>query len=260
MKLDNLEKFISDHKKDFDMVKAPKGAWSSIQLALDADEKETSDPLERYIKENRSGFDLQKAPSLVWANLQPNLEEIGNDALENFIANNKSDFDSASVHPRVWNEIEKEFGREKRKLRTARLFRISKIAAAACFLLITGTFIGSQFFNSNAQNEARENISGQIPQYEEMDKYYQGRIDNKLIQLAGYNINNEEVNDDLKKLDEVFEELKGELMNSEHENNEALINAMLKNYETKISILEQVLQKVQSGQSSKNLKNENIKI
>ena len=261
MKLDNLEQFVTDHKNDFDKVKAPEHAWSGIQSVLDSDKhkKKGLDSFEAFIKDHSAEFNLKKAPMHSWDGIQNQLEE-NKDALETYVENNKSDFDVAKVRPRVWNEIEKEFDKENKKRRTARIFKWSRIAAAACFLFIVGTFIGSQYFGSNSNEDGNANISGQIPQYEEMNKYYQGRIDNKLIQLAGYNINNEEVNDDLKKLDEVFEELKGELINSEHENNEALINAMLKNYETKISILEQVLEKVRSSQPSKNLENENIKI
>jgi len=258
MEFDILEKFILDNKAAFDQAQAPVEAWDKINASLDATESEMDD-LESFVKENRSAFDINKTPEHLWSSIQNSMENEEQDSLEVFVTNNKDGFNTAQVNPIVWNEIEKVFEGDKRKQRRAYIFKISRFAAAACFLLIAGAFIGGQYFYNGNEGDAN-GISSQIPQYDEMNHYYQGKIDNKLTQLAGYNINDEEVNHDLKKLDDVFEELKVELLSSEHENNEALINAMLKNYETKISILEKVLEKVQSSQRSKNLKDETIKI
>lgn len=259
MEFDNLEQFILDNKAAFDQAKAPKETWEKINTSLVSSASEL-DALESFVKENRAGLDIKKTPDHLWSSIENSLGETQQDPLEELVTANKNAFNTAQVNPRVWNEIEKEFKEDKRKQRTAFIFKISKFAAAACFLLIVGAFIGGQYFSNGNNDDSNAAINSQIPQYDEMNQYYQGRIDNKLIQLAGYNINDEEVNDDLKKLDDVFEELKMELLSSEHENNEALINAMLKNYETKISILEKVLEKVHSSQHSKNLKDETIKI
>jgi hypothetical protein len=258
MEFDNLEQFILNNKAAFDQAKAPAEAWDKINASLVATESDVDD-LESFIKENRAAFDINKTPDHVWSGIENSMENEKQDSLEVFVTKNKDTFNTAQVNPRVWNEIEKVFEGDKKKQRRAFIFKISRFAAAACFLLIVGAFIGGQYF-SNGNEGGANAINSQIPQYDEMNQYYQGKIDNKLTQLAGYNINDEEVNHDLKKLDDVFEELKGELLSSEHENNEALINAMLKNYETKISILEKVLEKVQSSQRSKNLKDETIKI
>ena len=258
MEFDNLEQFILNSKAAFDQAKAPAEAWDKINASLVATESDVDD-LESFIKENRAAFDINKTPDHVWSGIENSMENEKQDSLEVFVTKNKDTFNTAQVNPRVWNEIEKVFEGDKKKQRRAFIFKISRFAAAACFLLIVGAFIGGQYF-SNGNEGGANAINSQIPQYDEMNQYYQGKIDNKLTQLAGYNINDEEVNHDLKKLDDVFEELKGELLSSEHENNEALINAMLKNYETKISILEKVLEKVQSSQRSKNLKDETIKI
>ena len=60
---------------------------------------------------------------------------------------------------------------------------------------------------------------------------------------------------DFQELDAIYEELKQELEKAPAGNEEQVIQAMINNYQTKIEILERVLEKVQStGQT--NLKTE----
>ncbi|MEL6986713.1 MAG: hypothetical protein AAGK97_02695 [Bacteroidota bacterium] len=256
--LDSLESFVISNKASFDMVQPNEKVWNKIEQAIDEDANLASDSLESFVKENRAALNAAKVHPHAWSFIDKALDESPSCEIENFVQNNRTSFDSQKAHPRVWNEIEKSIIGEAKIIKRAKLFKFIRLAAAACFLLIAGGFFGLTLFGND--ENPNDKLNAQIPQYEEMNEYYQNKIDNQLLQLANYNINDEEVNHDLKQLDEVFEELKTELINSEHENNEALINAMLKNYQTKISILEQVLQKVHTGESDKKLKDETIKI
>jgi len=54
------------------------------------------------------------------------------------------------------------------------------------------------------------------------------------------------VRPDLQQLDEMFKELTQELENAPKGTEEAIINAMIKNYQAKVDILNRVLEKVEA--------------
>ena len=51
----------------------------------------------------------------------------------------------------------------------------------------------------------------------------------------------QEVSDDLSQLDAVYNELKTELLQSPNQDNSAIIQAMIENYQLRISLLEKIL-------------------
>ncbi|MBL0024711.1 MAG: hypothetical protein IPO98_06650 [Saprospiraceae bacterium] len=62
------------------------------------------------------------------------------------------------------------------------------------------------------------------------------------------------VTQDLKQLDEVYLQLKEEIISSGYSNSDILIQAMIKNYRTKVDILENILNK------QNQIKNENLSL
>lgn len=210
------------------------------------------DKLENFISSNRASFDLAKAPRSIWKSIDEQIKSTDEaDLLEGFVLGNRSAIENRKAPPSIWNEIEKDLERDDRRANRAKIFRISRMAAAACFLLIVGTLFGIQY-NKNQGSDTESALNEMLPQYQEMNDFYQGKIDQRLIQLANHNVDQNQVDQDLQQLDDVFEELKLELLSSDHKNNEAIINAMLKNYQTKVSILERVLDKVQTNTKKDN--------
>ena len=51
------------------------------------------------------------------------------------------------------------------------------------------------------------------------------------------------IESDLKQLDEIYNQLRQEMIQSNYTNTEVMINAMIKNQKTKIEILENILSK-----------------
>lgn len=160
------------------------------------------------------------------------------DKLEKFIHEHRREFDSHVPDLKIWSEIQNKLD-EKPSLRISWI-RHLRVAAAVLVLLFAGGAMGIYWSSSH------DNISGMAdvsPEYAEMQKYFDEEIQSKMAQLASYHQEGAVLND-MKDLDDVYEELKAELKGTSEGNREQVVRAMIENYKAKIDILEQVLQKL----------------
>jgi len=63
------------------------------------------------------------------------------------------------------------------------------------------------------------------------------------------------IEQDLEQLDEVYQELREELINAEVKNQDVIINAMIKNYKVKIGMLKRILEKTNEKEFIKEINN-----
>lgn len=169
--------------------------------------------------------------------------------LENFIRENRSAFDTEVPSLDVWARIDRQLDK-KPKPKIVWMRRLRAIAAVAV-LTITACYIGFQIGIDEGEARSLADIS---PEHAEMERFYNEQIQNKMATLARYRQDGF-VKADFQELDAIYEELKNELENAPEGAEEHVIEAMINNYQTKIDILEQVLEKVQTtGQT--NLKTE----
>jgi len=165
------------------------------------------------------------------------------DRLEQFINENRADFDNEIPNLKVWADIDKQINTDGGGAKRRTLWRYAWIAASILFLLTSGAFIGQRILApSEAELADTELVS---PEFEEMEAYYQSQIKQKKAQLARYS-EDTSVEQDLLQIDTFMEELKQELKNAVKGNEEQIINAMINNYQTKIAILERVLDRIQT--------------
>jgi hypothetical protein len=158
--------------------------------------------------------------------------------LEDFIKTNRVQFDDQRPDRSIWLEIERNLDKETK---SERIFKISflKIAASVIFILSLGVLIG---INMAPKNELNYAISPEMKQYKETENYYRTQVNLKLNELKDP-LTKSNVEKDLKQLDEIYLQLKSEMMNSEYTNSEMMIDAMIKNHKTKVEILESILNK-----------------
>ncbi len=172
------------------------------------------------------------------------------DRLEEFINENRDQFDDKVPNLKVWADIEKELAPPKAK--RISLFRMASVAASVIILLGVGAFFGKKYATSNSISKEQvvslEEIS---PEYGEMESNFQKEISQKHARLANYNYD-ESINDDLMDLDLTLEELRKELVNVPKGSEEQIVQAMIRNYESKIRILEIVLEKIDQSKSQNN--------
>lgn len=169
------------------------------------------------------------------------------DRLEKFIHQNRDQFDQKIPNLKVWSDIEKRLDPPKAK--RIPLYRKIGVAASVVILLGIGALLGRQFFTSTTT------IVDGGPILEQFEIDFQKRINQQKAKLASYNYD-ESINEDLKDLDETLAELREELKNVPRGSEEQIIQAMIKNYETKVKILEIVLDKIDSNNSKNKERNE----
>lgn len=179
--------------------------------------------------------------------------------LENFIQDNRKEFDSELPSPNIWANIESALDNKKEKIvdiapKTKRRFMWPSIAAAAVVLVLLS--VGIKSFVPNAATSV---INDELAQTE---AYYQQEVEKKYGQLAKYSYDNT-IDLDLAQIDQFVNELKTELEHAPQGAEKEIISNLIKSYETKLSILEKVLHRLENNsfdKSENNTKDESISI
>jgi len=170
------------------------------------------------------------------------------DKLEDFIRNHRSELDIDEPSATAWKGIEQQIPSAKKR----RLWSIMSAAASVLILVVSAYIIG---MNNGQERIDRELFASQTEytEFQEARKHYITTIDHKMSQAQQMGVE-EDVLNDLRQLDEVYEELKEEMITSDYENKEILISLMIKNYKTKIDILERIINKKNNDESNSNRK------
>jgi len=174
------------------------------------------------------------------------------DRLEKFINQNRDQFDDKVPNLKVWADIEKRLDPPQAKRISMK--RILGIAASVLILLSTGAFLGNYFTEEVNVSPPVASLED-YPEYGKKERDFQQKIENKRAQLASFNYDTA-INEDLVDLDKTLEELRAELKDVPKGSEEQVLQAMLKNYETKVAILEIVLEKIELTQTKRDKKNE----
>lgn len=163
------------------------------------------------------------------------------DNLERFIHDNRGDFDAAVPSLKVWADIDRRL--DCRPRGRVVLMKRLRVAAAVALLLTAGGVAGAYLTKSSQSVKSLADVS---PEHAEMETYFTTQVDEKLAKLASYQQDGS-VKNDLQELDRVYEQLKLELKEAPPGAENKVIEAMIENYQTKIDILEQVLEKVEDA-------------
>lgn len=179
------------------------------------------------------------------------------DNLEKLITENKDQFNDHLPPPDLWDNIEKGIVEEKAKQFSIVKFLSAGVAAIA--LLIVGVWLGVNF-SGDDMDKALSNSS--FTDYKQTEQYYSVQVKNYLEEINELDTESN-IEEELKQLDEVYQELRDELLHSEIRNQDVIINAMIKNYQVKVGMLERILEKTKTKEFNKeinNNKNEKISI
>lgn len=165
--------------------------------------------------------------------------------IEDFIRQHKSEFDSDIPDNRVWGRIENRL--ESKDQSKVIIMWATKIAAAFIVVLVCGVLLGIMI-SRQTPNNIEYSASPELQKFKETESYYQQQVSLKLGQLQDSNTKST-VEEDLQNLDEIYQQLREEMIQSNYSNSDILINAMIKNHKTKVEILENILEK-QNTQSN----------
>lgn len=254
---DDLEQYIVQERDEFDVAVPDLKIWANIEAGLDALGK---DNLEEFISREREAFDTAIPSSKVWENVEIGLDLSEKDNLEEFILREREAFDTAIPSLKVWSNINKDLSQRKGK--RIKLWKSLSVAAAIVILLVAGGTVGSFLTQNSPQvtamntNTPSDKINKMIPEFVEMEQFFNKEVDNKIQQLASYQHDNSSVREDLEQLDIVMEELKRELLKAPKGTEQQILNNLIESYKTKLAILERVLERVQTNKPIKTSQNE----
>jgi hypothetical protein len=181
------------------------------------------------------------------------------DELENFVLDKREAFDDAIPSLKVWADIDRALNKPSvsQPLTFQRFF---KVAAAVAAILVVGGF-GGNLLTRWQQADPVAIIEKINPEYPELEQYYRQQISTKVQQLARYEPNGTFMSD-MKKMDQVMAELKEELRVAPKGQEEEIIATMIQTYQTKVAILERVLEQMRTSkpQPKKTTSNEEVSL
>lgn len=171
------------------------------------------------------------------------------DELEKFIVENDKKFNDNLPSPEVWEHIEQELKVDKSKKFSIRKSLVA--VSAAVGLIMVGVWFGISF-QTDSLDQAISNSS--FKDYKETEQYYALQVKNYVGQIEDVDTKSS-IEEELEQLDEVYQELRDELINADVKNQDVIINAMIKNYKVKIGMLKRILEKRSEKEFIKDLNN-----
>lgn len=169
------------------------------------------------------------------------------DFLEQFISNNRAAFDDATPSLKIWAEIDKSLEAQRPQAKRVAMWPKARIAAAVVLLLTVGAVMGSYLTRVNDQ-EAVASAELASPELLEAEQYYNREVQRRYSQLANYQYD-KSIDQDLAQIDQIMEELRADLAEVPKGKEEEIVSNLIKSYQTKIRILERVLNRTQSTHS-----------
>lgn len=163
-----------------------------------------------------------------------------NKGLEDFIRDHRQEFDDLTPSRRVWDGIEHRLDQDHRGRIVP--FMILRIAAMVVLVLACGIVIGVNLTGRHSSDKMDYTSSQDMMQLKDAETYYQQQVNFRMGQLKNSD-DKAVVEEDLKQLDIIYQELRQEMIRSGYSNSDVLINAMITNYKTRIDLLENILNK-----------------
>ncbi len=180
-----------------------------------------------------------------------------NDPLEQFIKQNRTEFDDKVPRLEVWAAINQAVNEQQSKAKVFSLWKFARVAATVAFLVTAGALGG--IYMTQHHHAGIAGLSDVSPEMAELESFYQTEVDRKLVRLTSSGHFDDAIQDDLKQLEVVMDDLREELETHPERDKDVIINAMIQNYKTRIEILETVTQRIEALDSEKNKTKEHDK-
>ncbi len=167
--------------------------------------------------------------------------------LEKFINEQRDEFDDAYPSLKLWSNIEKELDTSGGSVKLKKThWPWYQIAAAALVLIALGGVGGMYVGNYQQASSFQAMIDEVAPEFNEMEQYYNQRIEQQYAKLTTYTTD-PELDADLALVDQAMEELREELSDAPSGRESQIIEALIENYRLKLEILERVLEYIEQS-------------
>jgi len=155
------------------------------------------------------------------------------DNLKDYIQKHRSDFDDRELPADLWSKVEQEL--DSGKSRVINIRKWISVAAMGIILLSVGVLMGIQLSGDTELRHGKE-----LNEFAQAENFYSNEYRVKWSELQTAGVETDNIQEDLAQLDEVYLELKNELMGNPDLNTPKVVDALIENYRTKIDILETV--------------------
>lgn len=163
--------------------------------------------------------------------------------MEKFIRENRPAFDSEMPSHRVWEKIEGDLHPVRGRM--VPLSMVYRIAASIVLILAVGVLLGYYVGSQSQAEEIQRQMAG-------MERYYQKKMDKKMVQLADYQAT-DQVRSELTSLENGYARLASETPLDK----EKYLRAVMTNFEARLALLERVLLQMEKySKEGKNNENE----
>lgn len=179
------------------------------------------------------------------------------DQLESFITDHREAFDDAVPALKVWADIDRQLEAPNR--RRLRHWKMARMAAAVAVLLTIGGLLGSYMTKVQAQDPTAI-LEGVAPEYQEMAQYYQNEISRQVQLVNNSGQADPELFSDLEQIDAAMSELKQELLEAPRGKEQEIVENLIKTYQTKLAILQRVLERMNQNDNQPNSSEDEISI
>ncbi|MEE4285288.1 MAG: hypothetical protein V2I31_04035 [Mariniphaga sp.] len=177
------------------------------------------------------------------------------DYIEELILNNLKELNNDEPPAGHFERFEAKLKGTNQKKKIISLNLVWKVAAAAVFAFLIVNQAAIWFSPENGNESVEKMASGTTlasisPEYEEVEFYFTSAISGGLSQweqLVSEGLISEDeqqmMNNELNEFEEVYKNLQADL--SANPNDERVINAMLEYYQTKLSLIHMILEKLE---------------
>ena len=161
------------------------------------------------------------------------------DHLKQYIQEHREAFDTEMPAPDLWKKLEQELPSKNLKIRKM-VWNVAKIAALLVLVFGLGMYLGGRLVQEQTIAKQLEEHT----EYQEVELYYSRQVNQKIKEIKATKA---DIAKELAELDTAFQEWKLEL--GEEATPEEVIDIMIRNYQLKIEILEQLKRQLQEERS-----------
>lgn len=161
----------------------------------------------------------------------------GEDGLEQFIRSNRDAFDDLKAPKGLFDKIVPP------EHKVSPIWKWMAVAASVLLLISVGYIAGTR-----SQPENR--IAG-WSEFQEAEQYYQSKIDGKMEEIKSLPVGSE-VLSDIQALDEVYAQLRKQLLEDPNADSKVLLSAMIKHQKQKLEVMDEILHRVEKYKKNEN--------
>lgn len=182
------------------------------------------------------------------------------DELEKIMRENSAEFLNQEPSVGHFERFDQKLARQNRKGRIIHMSKkISRIAAIGLLVLMSSMWAFNEFSQSGQQSVKLGDIS---QEYQDVEFFFTSQIDSRYQDIQNCQVIEDEeykssLLEEINQMDSIYDNLQKEL--GANPNNERVIQAMIRHYQTKLKIMSDILDRLQGIQKLNNsqIKNQN---